>query len=295
MMVTGHHYEVFVVLKMVVTGHHYEDFEPGSGAGLTDTDDEDLVGSGSGLSGSGDGVIFDTDQKPTPTTASTTTVNITTTSRPKSICEKAYQTNKLGILHYMPKCLPNGDYAALQCYGQQGSSNCFCSDHSGKEIPGTLMEPPNYPECDNGENLNPCVFQVVKFFRLKLMGTFYPKCTREGQFEKIQCHENLCYCVNPESGEKILGTEAHFPVDHKHCEVDTGMGTSQKTSTSPEPEVEIPETNLDPDNEDSSPTDNDDEGDTIVYNTNSYYRCITNSYYRCYTDGKIFGELLHEI
>ncbi|KAK6960131.1 syndecan [Biomphalaria glabrata] len=240
------------------------DFDPpSSGFGPTDTDDEDLAGSGSGLSGSGDGPNYDTDVKTTPTTTSATTVNATTTSRPMSECEKASQTTKMVIGRYIPRCLPNGVYAPLQCQGEPKMSSCFCSDIAGKEIPGTMMDPPNYPDCEKGENLNPCVFQLVSYHRHHLVGSYYPKCSQDGQFEKVQCHENLCFCVDPETGKKQYGTESHSS-NTMNCEGDSDIDLDLAVPiiTPPPTETETPKTEEEKHDDDDDDDDDDERIDT---------------------------------
>lgn len=75
----------------------------------------------------------------------------TTTSRPLSNCEKNRQDSQQLVGRFVPRCLPNGDFDSLQCHGHPGTADCWCSDLEGREIPGTLMEAPNYPSCDDGK------------------------------------------------------------------------------------------------------------------------------------------------
>ncbi|CAL1542194.1 unnamed protein product [Lymnaea stagnalis] len=184
---------------------------------LDETDDEDLAGSGSG-SGSGDGVIpAETEVKMTTSTPMMTPS--TASSRPLTHCELNYQSGKAVSGLFVPRCLPNGDYDSLQCHGYPGTSQCYCSDLDGRQIPGTLMEPPKFPNCETGQNLNSCIFLSVKHIRSKMVGSFRPKCTIDGNFEKVQCHGSMCYCVDEASGTKVAGTEVHLP-DSPNCDDD---------------------------------------------------------------------------
>ena len=55
--------------------------------------------------------------------------------------------------------------------------------------------------------LTPCIKAQISNHQ-GLLGAFKPRCTKEGQFEKKQCHRStgFCWCVNPETGKEISGT-----------------------------------------------------------------------------------------
>ncbi|CAG5122698.1 unnamed protein product, partial [Candidula unifasciata] len=202
------------------------DHRAGSGAGSLDfSDDEDLMDSGSG-SGS-DKIIKST-------TATTTTTRLAkTTDHPLTDCEAMRQSSRSLLGKYVPRCLPNGDYDSLQCHGYPGTSECWCSDLLGREIPGTLMEAPNYPSCDDGNNLPPCVHQLVKYSRSKLLGSFQPACAVDGQFDRVQCHGSMCFCVHESTGQRITGSEVHKPEQPK-C----GAGVDENVDKKEESEKE---------------------------------------------------------
>ncbi|XP_065662150.1 uncharacterized protein LOC101241534 isoform X5 [Hydra vulgaris] len=42
---------------------------------------------------------------------------------------------------------------------------------------------------------------------LSLLGQFVPSCEPDGRYSKKQCHENYCFCVNQETGEKLKNAE----------------------------------------------------------------------------------------
>ncbi|GFO12076.1 syndecan [Plakobranchus ocellatus] len=184
------------------------------------SDDEDYGVSGSG-SGSGAGVLPDVEEnnqenKPTPkvktastttTTTTTTTTSTTTTSRPLSLCEQEFEKSRHRFTSYVPKCLSNGDYEALQCDGNPGTADCWCVSLDGELIQGTKMERPNFPNCEEGFNLAPCTHELVKSTRSRLLGRTRPKCTTEGKFESVQCRGSVCFCVDQNTGILIRGTE----------------------------------------------------------------------------------------
>uniref|UniRef100_A0A0B7AAN4 Syndecan n=1 Tax=Arion vulgaris TaxID=1028688 RepID=A0A0B7AAN4_9EUPU len=191
------------------------------------SDDEDLVESGSG-SGSGMGEISPDAslEKATATTmtaattTTTTTTTIATTSRPLTACEKLRQASQQLSNMYVPRCLPNGEFDSLQCQGQPGIGDCWCSDLEGHEIPGSLKEAPDVPACDSGHNLHLCVHQLVQHVRSKILGSFRPRCTNDGQFDRIQCHGSMCFCVDEDTGSRMTGSEVHIP-DIPRCDDDT--------------------------------------------------------------------------
>ncbi|ESO86070.1 hypothetical protein LOTGIDRAFT_235646 [Lottia gigantea] len=181
----------------------------GSGSGNDEDDDdgspddEDVGGSGSG---SGMGVPVVTE----PTVP-------TTTSKPLTPCEQLRRASKDLIGNYVPRCTVEGDYDTMQCRGYPGTGDCWCSDLDGRMIPSTNMEQPNVPDCELGSNLRPCVFEIVKFSRTRLLGGKRPKCTVEGYFQPVQCEGSMCYCATP-YGKKIEGTEV-FIHDKPNCQI----------------------------------------------------------------------------
>ncbi|CAG5134513.1 unnamed protein product, partial [Candidula unifasciata] len=194
-----------------------EPVEPAAGSGgwiLQDSDDEDLIESGSG---SGSGSLNKTTLTPTTTTMmTTTTTTTTTTSRPLTPCEKQRQASRQLSGKYVPRCLPNGEFSSLQCRNHPLAGDCWCSDLEGAEIPGTAMEAPNVPNCDTGSNLPPCTHQLVQHVRSKLLGNFRPRCAADGQFDRVQCHGSICFCVDESTGSRVSGTEVHIP-DTPNC------------------------------------------------------------------------------
>uniref|UniRef100_A0A0B7A8U0 Syndecan n=1 Tax=Arion vulgaris TaxID=1028688 RepID=A0A0B7A8U0_9EUPU len=192
---------------------------PGQGSGgwtPTYSDDEDFMDSGSG-SGSGMGGMDIPDERTRTTDIKNTTPSyVRTTDHPPTNCENMRQASQSLLGKYAPRCLPNGEFDSLQCRGYPGTAECWCSDLQGREVPGTLMEAPNYPSCDDGNNLPPCVHQLVKHMRVKLLGSFRPKCAFDGQFEVVQCRGSVCFCVDESTGRQVPGTQAHIP-DKPKC------------------------------------------------------------------------------
>ncbi|XP_046362558.1 syndecan-like isoform X1 [Haliotis rufescens] len=165
--------------------------ESGSGIDPDENDDDDLDKS----SGSGSGSRM-TEEVETDST----------TPKPLTPCENLREASKHLLGNYVPRCTPSGQYAPMQCRGHPGTGKCWCSDSNGAEIPGTALDPPRAPDCENGDNLHPCVFKLVQHIRSPMYGTFRPRCKMNGEFEELQCHGSECFCVDAR-GEKIYGTE----------------------------------------------------------------------------------------
>ena len=51
----------------------------------------------------------------------------------------------------------------------------------------------------------PCTAALLKYSTDPTSGTYYPRCTPTGEFEKMHCHGSLCYCVD-RNGNQIKGT-----------------------------------------------------------------------------------------
>lgn len=88
----------------------------------------------------------------TTTATTTTTTTTTTTSRPPTQCEKQRQASRQLSSKYVPRCLPNGEFDALQCRSQPSDMDCWCSDLEGSEIHNTALGAGVIPDCDTGES-----------------------------------------------------------------------------------------------------------------------------------------------
>ncbi|KAL8596783.1 hypothetical protein ACOMHN_053879 [Nucella lapillus] len=136
---------------------------------------------------------------------------------PVTPCQQLRETSRNVYGTFVPRCTEAGDYDSLQCRGHEGTSTCWCADLDGREIPGTAKSQPQIPDCEEGSNLPPCVFMLVRQLRGRLLGAFKPKCTLEGFFQTKQCSGPMCYCVHTESGVKIPNTDVFIP-DEPNCD-----------------------------------------------------------------------------
>ena len=107
---------------------------------------------------------------------------------------------------FRPQCHPDGEYDRLQCY----NSLCYCVDEHGKKIKGTETEAGGVPPC-GGKHLEE--------------GRGGAGWVGEGEYDRLQCYNSLCYCVD-EHGKKIKGTETEAggvpPCGGKHLEEGRG-------------------------------------------------------------------------
>ncbi|XP_034032146.1 LOW QUALITY PROTEIN: nidogen-2 [Thalassophryne amazonica] len=78
-------------------------------------------------------------------------VPVSPTERPESVCERwrasliEHYGGKPEPQHYVPQCEPDGQFSAVQCYGE--SSYCWCVDQDGREVPGTRSYDVVKPAC----------------------------------------------------------------------------------------------------------------------------------------------------
>jgi len=119
---------------------------------------------------------------------------------------------------YVPDCTDEGLYAKVQC--ESKGRICWCVDEdTGDVIEGTRSDGgPNDVNCQpySGETvLTECQRQyreVEEQIRIdpSIREINFPDCTQDGLFFKRQCQGNinLCWCVIPETGERIPGTSS---------------------------------------------------------------------------------------
>ncbi|KAK3088667.1 hypothetical protein FSP39_022100 [Pinctada imbricata] len=194
------------------------DTEAGSGDHSTAlvTDDEDLTEFGSG-DGSGSGSSGDV-----TTSAPHTTKSLTP-------CEQLRLSAQNVSKDIYPKCTDTGEFQRVQCH--INLKECWCVDKTGTEITGSRMRQPKMPDCMTGSGLKPCVFQLLRSKYQTMLGKFEPRCTFEGDFEKIQCFGSACWCVD-EEGIEQWNTKVYKPA----------VPSCKEITPKPIPETKAPET-----------------------------------------------------
>jgi hypothetical protein len=113
-----------------------------------------------------------------------------------------------------PQCDENGLFTAKQFSGSTGYSWCV-DPETGDKIQGTDIAPgAGEANCEHarqtrGATDGPCNIFRIACGKRSMPGCFEPQCTDSGYFQIIQRHSSTGYrfCVNPETGDKIDGTE----------------------------------------------------------------------------------------
>lgn len=218
-----------------MSGDGLLDIDNGSGFGPTLVDDEDVEDISGESSGSG--------QTSTKTQHELSTVP--TTTRSLTACEQLrLSTLNTTIDGYKPKCTVNGEYEPLQCHRRMYSKECWCVDKLGNEITGSKMMQPLVPDCITGVGLKPCVFQLLKK-KQGLLGVYHPRCTIDGEFEKIQCLGSACWCVD-EHGVEQQETKVYKPEVPDCREATQKPIIHVEVTTSPTTKPTVPDTTPEP-------------------------------------------------
>ena len=111
-------------------------------------------------------------------------------TRPQSACELDRETRinstlevtENPILHLIPECESNGDYAALQCFTK--IDWCVCYRRNGENI--------NTPS----KNIKSCDCVRAKDDARTSGADYIPQCERSGYYAKKQCSKGSCWCVD---------------------------------------------------------------------------------------------------
>ncbi|XP_052823257.1 uncharacterized protein LOC106882728 isoform X1 [Octopus bimaculoides] len=167
----------------------------GSGDSDNDEEEEEEEESSGNDESTGSGVI---DQ------AEITTVTDAPKIKALTRCQKHHKQNLNHSEEYLPQCTSIGEYKKMQCM----VNVCWCVSRNGKLINGTKLTDAK-PDCHKGTNLSPCVWELVKHSRGS-PGSLRPSCTESGEYERVQCDGNKCWCTN-KHGNKIKGSQVHLP------------------------------------------------------------------------------------
>jgi len=120
----------------------------------------------------------------------------------KSACEehKEREAKNTAPTKLDVKCLPNGDYAPLQCF--PGNKFCYCATPDGDQVTSPSRNR-KFCSCDlakhkvektlnkNGRPIDPPT------------GSYVPKCQRDGLYYAKQCEAGteVCWCVNQDGAQ----------------------------------------------------------------------------------------------
>uniref|UniRef100_A0A482ZDD9 U35-Liphistoxin-Lm1a_1 n=1 Tax=Liphistius malayanus TaxID=1203467 RepID=A0A482ZDD9_9ARAC len=117
--------------------------------------------------------------------------------------ERRLNATNVGLVHLIPECEENGDYAALQCYTHGW---CTCYRRNGDVIRSASLD-----------------IKACKCHREKddatakgLIGNYIPQCEKDGTYSRIQCHGSTgyCWCVDEEG---VQTKEPVGPGKHIEC------------------------------------------------------------------------------
>ncbi|KAM3955968.1 uncharacterized protein ACR2FA_010079 [Aphomia sociella] len=113
--------------------------------------------------------------------------------------DERYLKGETGVLEERPLCDGKGDYAAFSCIPTQ---TCFCQSNKGERLfgevlyLGTATKQNMHCGCSHfHERIRSTITPGV---RLPVIG---PRCTSDGNYNPIQCVDNICYCVDTITGE----------------------------------------------------------------------------------------------
>lgn len=69
-----------------------------------------------------------------------------------------------------------------------------------------------------GGRLTLCERQYLESFRNPRPITYTPRCQQDGKFERVQCEENKCFCVDAESGRMLRDTSLSKLFGEPRCD-----------------------------------------------------------------------------
>ncbi|XP_073947524.1 uncharacterized protein [Choristoneura fumiferana] len=92
-------------------------------------------------------------------------------------------------------CLQDGSYAPVQCKGDLFTGRCFCSDKSGNRIFGQMWK---------SEAAGMTCACSRRRAELEAQGELVTlHCTQSGDYELLQCDNDLCWCAQPKTGQPL--------------------------------------------------------------------------------------------
>ncbi|NXE23042.1 THYG protein, partial [Ardeotis kori] len=102
---------------------------------------------------------------------------------------------------FVPTCTKEGRFEEVQCY----TGECWCSDPSGKEVPGSRVQG-KHPRCPTDCEKQRRNLQNLKQSLPAGSDLFIPSCTEDGDFLPLQCYGTNCFCVDL-NGKTIPGIQ----------------------------------------------------------------------------------------
>ncbi|XP_053676135.1 uncharacterized protein LOC128726356 [Anopheles nili] len=102
---------------------------------------------------------------------------------------------------WVPQCDSRGQFASKQCRGDRINGRCFCYSTVGKRIFG-------WSWLNQAQNMT-CACSRRRA-ELEAEGRFDVSlhCSQNGNYEELQCDQNVCWCADPRTGVQLPGTRA---------------------------------------------------------------------------------------
>jgi len=119
---------------------------------------------------------------------------------------------------YVPQCTPLGYFKVIQVHGSTGHSWCVNPETGAKVESSDVAPGASAPQCGK------CFFELAKYYGaghvIGSVGRTKPICDDNGLFTPVQHSGSSGYswCVNPETGDKIEGTEVAPGAGTANCE-----------------------------------------------------------------------------
>ncbi|NWH62545.1 THYG protein, partial [Geococcyx californianus] len=151
-------------------------------------------------------------------------------SVPRSIAEDLGEVVKLALGSencgeeprdlFVPTCTKEGRYEEVQCH----AGECWCSDTSGKEIPGSRVQG-KHPRCPTDCEKQRRNLQNLKQNLPAGSDLFIPSCTEDGDFLPLQCNGTNCFCVdlNGKTVPGIRGKAGKLMQCPSACQITAGQ------------------------------------------------------------------------
>ncbi|XP_013190658.1 uncharacterized protein LOC106135032 [Amyelois transitella] len=107
-------------------------------------------------------------------------------------------------------CLPDGQYAPVQCKGDYFTGRCFCSDANGTRIFGQMWR-------NEAQDMTcACSRRRAELEAAGNRGVTL-HCTRSGNYEPLQCDYGMCWCAQPRTGQPTTIPVPESEIQHLTC------------------------------------------------------------------------------
>lgn len=112
----------------------------------------------------------------------------------------SFPATPLGL--FVPKCLDDGGYRAIQCHNSTGY--CWCVDDFGNELAGTRVRGQQNCSASTDQKFTLCQSRYNHASEINERGRPVPLCKTDGSFKTTQCNSvtGECWCVDVEGNEK---------------------------------------------------------------------------------------------